>query len=470
MKYENFSSMLDDLYSKYFNLPVFYYSFSDEIGSITYGDFIKEVRKRRDIYKDKPFNRVGIPCFSIVDVFVDIFAYLTAGKDVVLLYPQLPDERMAGLIASSDINYITSYKNFYNRDFCTDFSAVLSKPGFRESQDEGDVLVFSSGTQSLPHAVVLSTKSLCYSAWNGQQMLPCNRYDKLLSILPISHVFGFVCSFLWPFSQGASIALGHDLKHLMDYPKLFEPTIISVVPSMLRFLLGMNALNTENHLRLILVGAAPADSASLYAVKQLGPEIRFGYGLTETASGVAISMSNDTPFSMKACPDTQIKIASDGEILLKTPCIMKEYYNDKQSTEKAFSDGWFKTGDLGKTDENGDIIINGRKNDVFVLSNGQKINCVDWESMLLQYFPGKDFALVQNGDSVYFVINSPSESYNECLEKIRTFNGKQAYGLSVTKILLCDSPLPRTSTGKVMRWKILDNITKQMKEDEGNDR
>lgn len=63
--------------------------------------------------------------------------------------------------------------------------------------------VFTSGTTNSSKAVVLTSSSLCASAWNGQAKCPCNETDNLLCMLPLTHVFGFVCAMLWPMSQGA---------------------------------------------------------------------------------------------------------------------------------------------------------------------------------------------------------------------------------------------------------------------------
>lgn len=207
--------------------------------------------------------------------------------------------------------------------------------------------------------MVLTSKSLCASAWNGQERCPCNENDNLLCILPLTHVFGFVCSMLWPLSQGACVSLTRGLRYLPFDAKYFNPTIISVVPSALKFLLNFNALN--DNLRMVLVGAGPASEQVLDAVKAKGVEIRFGYGLTETSSGVAIS-TGENPFAMTPCPDDEITLSGDGEILIKCPeCIMKGYYKNKTATDEVLINGVFHTGDLGKFDKDGNLYITGRK-------------------------------------------------------------------------------------------------------------
>ena len=81
------------------------------------------------------------------------------------------------------------------------------------SEGEGQILFFTSGTVEAAKAVVLTDQSLCASAWNGGQMLPLSSEDRLLCVLPLNHVFGFVCGLLWGLSSGASVALGRGMRY-----------------------------------------------------------------------------------------------------------------------------------------------------------------------------------------------------------------------------------------------------------------
>ena len=116
----------------------------------------------------------------------------------------------------------------------------------------------------------------------------------------------------------------------------------------------------------------------------MGLRVSFGYGLTETSSGVAISVKGD-PYAMEVCPDDTITIAEDGEILIEAPtCIMQGYYKRPDATREVLRGGVFHTGDLGMFDENGLLHITGRKKDMLVLPDGTKIFLPEYEAAIMQ--------------------------------------------------------------------------------------
>lgn len=242
------------------------------------------------------------------------------------------------------------------------------------------LLFFTSGTTSMSKAVALSGESLCFSAYSGGEMLPLEASDILMCMLPLAHVFGFVCSLLWPLSSGAAVALGRGPRHYMDDLNYFKPTVLSAVPSLLGFLLRCRSINSQ--LRLILVGAGDCPPALLEQASALGIKVSFGYGLTETSSGVAISVRDD-PYAMEICPGVNISLAPAGEILIRAPGSMMEgYYRQPEATAQVLKDGLLYTGDLGRFDSDGRLHITGRKKEVLVLSDGTKLFLPEYEAAI----------------------------------------------------------------------------------------
>ncbi|MDD6789176.1 MAG: AMP-binding protein [Lachnospira sp.] len=314
----------------------------------------------------------------------------------------------------------------------------------------GHLLFFTSGTTGSGKAVVLSQAALLRSCWNGQQMLPCHSSDRILSMLPLSHVFGFVCTLLWPLSQGACVQIGSGMRGFATDPKAFRPTILPVVPSLLTYLLKADALNSE--LRVILAGAGPCRREVLSAVARTGTSICFGYGLTETASGLAISRPGEDPFAMHLCPDTKIRIADDGELLVRTPCMMEGYFDDPAETAGRLSGGELHTGDLAEL-RDGALYITGRKSDVLVMENGEKIYCPEAEARLFSLL-GREAALTLRGGVLTLVVAAPSSDYAAIAEKIAGYNREQPLGKKIQGLELRRQSLPRTATGKIQRWKL----------------
>ncbi|MDD6380967.1 MAG: class I adenylate-forming enzyme family protein [Lachnospiraceae bacterium] len=315
----------------------------------------------------------------------------------------------------------------------------------------GKLLFFTSGTTSKNKAVVLSQEALLHATANGQQMLPCNMNDRLLSILPLFHVFGFVCSFLWPLSQGAEIDLGTGYRGLMTDSLRYHPTIITAVPTLLDLLLRSDALNPE--LRMILIGAGPCRKELIDQVIDKGVSIRFGYGLTETASGVAISISDHDPYSFCPCPDTRASVTEDEELLISTTSMMDGYYMHPELTGKKLTGGVLHTGDIAVIGENGAITIIGRLDDVLVMPNGEKIYCPEVENDLVRHLE-HECVLILRENTLTLSVKAPSSEEPKIRTMIDDYNKTVPLSRKIRKVEIHEDDFPRTITGKIQRYKI----------------
>lgn len=313
----------------------------------------------------------------------------------------------------------------------------------------------TSGTTASAREVILDEKAILRSAWNGEMMMHCTSRDRLLSLLPMTHIFGFVCTLIWPLSRGAEVDLGRGMRHLIDDPNYFRPTILPVVPTLLKFLVGIGSINPE--LKAILVGAGPCDGELLRAVQSRGIDVRFGYGLTETASGLAISLENEDPTAMALCPDTTLRLSEEGEILVRTPCMMEGYKDDPAHTAEKVVDGELRTGDIGEFDEKGRLHIRGRMDDVLVLPNGEKIYLPEWESKISALL-GTDVVIALKDHLPVLIARAGTRTREQMLVLLDEFNREMPIGRKIRDLFLYEEDFPRTVTGKLMRWKILKNL------------
>ena len=378
------------------------------------------------------------------DCIVEVFAALRAGLAVALLDGGAPDEVLREQLNACDAGLVWG-----DEDLCEELGYAASG---QTAAQPGDVLFFTSGTTHRAKAVVLTEQSLCSSAYNGGALLPLQPSDLLMCMLPLSHVFGFVCGLLWGLSCGASVALCRGVRHYLDDLAAFRPTALSAVPLLLGFLVQHELLNPE--LKLVLVGAGDCPRPLLQRVKDRNMRVSFGYGLTETSSGLALSLGTD-PMSMTVCPDDSIRIAEDGEILVYAPtCVMKGYYKDPEATAAAFTeDGWLLTGDLGRLDEEGKLYITGRKKDMLVFEDGTKLFLPEAEGELAALLPGLELALYQKEDKVWLVVAGEADE-KEIKRRIAPWQDKQERSHKIAGVTLREGPLPRTATGKVKCWEL----------------
>ena len=445
---------------------------------------------------------------------IRIFACVISGCDVILIDENMPDETLFALARMAGAESIYASDSDLQEELCkacgcvprtidptcsmkmTDFVAGLqagdencqsSAAALQAGDDscrlssgiddnrEGRLIFFTSGTTGSSKAVVLTSESLLCSSFSGQSMLPCGPGDIILSLLPFSHVFGFVCTMLWGLTYGATIALGRGTRYLLSDCEFFKPTILPVVPSLLKMLMQQHALPAS--LKVVLVGAAPLDAVSVKALQNVGMKVYLGYGLTETSSGIAITQDQKDPFALYPCPGADIRIEPDGEISVATPCMMQGYLDFSETIrEDAGSDeaenndnsayvlghpiipvegGRLYTGDLGSLDTRGALCLTGRKKDMLVLPDGTKIFCPEYEEELSGLIGLSDLTVILKQDRPFLVIGDSGGNVPENIDSLLAeFNEKRAMGLRICGVLSYGKPLPRTATGKIRRWEI----------------
>jgi len=320
------------------------------------------------------------------------------------------------------------------------------------------VLFFTSGTTAQSKAVVLTDESLMSSAFNGASLLPLTPDDTLLCLLPMAHVYGFVCGLLWGLACGATVALGRGMRHYADDMALFNPTAVAVVPRLLGFLAARGAFG--NRLGLVLVGSADCSEELLGAVRARGIRVSLGYGLTETSSGIALSTGDDF-HAMTVCPEDEVTISAEGEILVHAPtCLMQGYYRDPDKTAAAICDGILHTGDKGYLDEAGLLHVEGRLKDVVVLPNGTKAFIPEYENAAAKALGEQDIAVVALNGALTLICGRLVHGLSDAEIMAALKEPMAAYSPSsrIGRIVRLGHALPRTAAGDVERWKIQEEL------------
>ena len=384
-------------------------------------------------------NRIGIFMDGSFECILFLFACVNNGKTVALLNPFESEEAIKRQIASAKLGEVVFGESSYEGLLC-------------DEEANKEIIFFTSGTTSSSKGVVLDEARLCASAYNGGYHLPLNSGDRLLCLLPLSHVYGFVCSLLWGLEFGARVCLGRGSRHLLDDFSFYRPSVATLVPQMAAFLIKYNLLNPE--LRLILIGAGECEEAILNAIKAKGIRLSYGYGMTETSSGIALSLGED-PRAMSICPEFDIKIANDGEILVHAPStLMKGYILDGEFSPAQTQNGYFATGDLGYIDENGLLYLKGRKKDILVLNDGTKIYCKEYEERLIKVLGPLDLAVYLDEKGRIALAIGKEKEERDLTPYIDSFNSDLPRNQQIVRVLHLNTPLPRTLTGKIKRYEL----------------
>lgn len=293
------------------------------------------------------------------------------------------------------------------------------------------VLIFTSGTTGAPKGVMLSHRNICSSLENVGKLVKLTSADIALSILPLHHAYECTAGFLFPISRGASVAFSEGVRHIMKNTKEIHPTKMLCVPLMLeaihkkiwtnirkrgieekvrniikltdmikpesvRFAAKRKAF-AEIHasfggkLDLLVSGGAPIDPHVLAGLRAFGFRVIQGYGLTECAPLVTVNpdlMPKDHSVGV-ALPGGELKISEPdtdgiGEICYRGDNVMMGYYKMPEETAAVKKSGWLATGDLGYIDEDGYLVIKGRKKNLIVREGGKRVYPEEIEAQLLR--------------------------------------------------------------------------------------
>ena len=294
--------------------------------------------------------------------------------------------------------------------------------------EEFKVLFFTSGTTAKSKGVMLNNRNLAENINAVTAYVRLYPSDRLFSVLPLHHCYESTIGFLYPMSQGASVAICEGLRYIVPNLQEAKPTAILTVPLLVESLYKKineqivkskkdKIVNTMIHvtnvlkaagfdikkkvfkeiydnlggnLRIVVSAAAPIDKKVGVWLENIGITFLQGYGLTETAPISALTPEYKPCIGSAGKPivQAQVKIKNpnengEGEILIKTPTLMIGYYEDEEETKKVIDeDGYFNSGDIGYIDDDGFIFITGRSKNVIVTQNGKNIYPEEIEMML----------------------------------------------------------------------------------------
>jgi O-succinylbenzoic acid--CoA ligase len=265
--------------------------------------------------------------------------------------------------------------------------------------DQPATIVFTSGSSTEPKAVLHSLGNHYFNATGSNDNLPVEPGDRWLLALPIYHVGGLAIVFRCLLS-GATVVLEDRSLDLAEQIRRDNITHLSLVPTQFRRLMASPEFRQSgSQVKHILVGGGPIPSGLLEQARETGLPIYPTYGLTEMASQVATG-SPSAPNSAGVLKHRQLKVADDGEILVRGKTLFLGYVDGEQVQRPLDTDGWFHTGDIGRLDEHGCLTVIGRKDNMFI-SGGENIHPEQIENAL-KAIDGIEEALVVPVDDAEF--------------------------------------------------------------------
>ena len=299
-------------------------------------------------------------------------------------------QKVREIICLEDCEGATSYKEFleFGRQNQEKFLPKVEETGFNPKTEDVAIMVYTSGTTGQPKGAMLSHGYILNSVESLRRSVPIFETDVTLSYLPGCHVAERISGIYNRLYNGTSAYFVDDLSRLYEYMFEVKPTVFASLPRFFEKIYakvvsqyGREAGEQElkdafgGRVRLLTSGGAPLPNeiAAFFAERNL--PILQAYGLTENIC-VAFNTVENLKFGTvgRPMPMCEVKIADDGEILVKSPMMFSGYYKEPEKTAEMFDEnGWLKTGDLGSLDEDGFLRITGRKKEIIVLSSGKNV-------------------------------------------------------------------------------------------------
>ena len=562
MKFTDLKDMLKQSGEAYGDRPAYMFKTekAGEFRTITHKEFRDEINALGTALikmglKDK---RIAVISENRYEWELAYLSVVTGTGVVVPLDKALPDNELESLILRSQVEAIfysskydkimnelrekknTNLQYFISMDLEENTNGIYSQKVLVEKGkklvEDGDrkfidakidsegmgIMLFTSGTTAMSKAVMLSHKNIVTNVMDITQRFDLAEEDRLLSFLPLHHVFECTVGFLYPVSIGACICFCEGVKHMADNIKEFDITAMISVPAVFDIIYRKVMKTIEKkgklptvekgrkisnlllkvkidvrkqlfkeiheslgpNLKLVVTGGAALDPETEKGFNDLGFDVEQGYGLTETAPVIAAETPKCRRLGSigKKFPSVEVKIDDPdeegiGELMAKGPSIMLGYYENEEATKEALEpDGWFHTGDLARIDKDGFIYISGRKKSVIVLNNGKNVFPEEIETLLNKVEGIKESFVYEkkedDGDvkvcvKIVYDKEMIKELYNiEGEEKIREFLWEKVKEVNklmpkykyVREMIITEEELIKTTTLKIKRHEEMKKI------------
>ena len=327
------------------------------------------------------------------------------------------------------------------------------------------VIMFTGGTTGRSKGALLSNGAVMTGTKYGCYGIKEIFEQRYFLVLPLTHVFGLIRNLMACLYTGSALHICRNNKDMFREIAMFRPTVWVVVPALAEMALNLSRQFKRNMLgdsmKTVICGAAAVAPYLIREYHKLGIDLLPGYGLTESANLVSGNPKNlEKPESVGIpFPGQELKIV-DGELWLKGPNMMDGYVGKPAENAAAFEDGWFKTGDLARFDEDGFLYITGRTKEIIVLSNGENVSPAEVEAKFNELETVQDSLVSAEGDVLVLEVvprnavlmnlgkEDPIAFLREQLNEVnRSLPGYQR----VAKIVIRDTDFKRSPSMKILR-------------------
>ncbi len=429
-----------------------YPAISDKVTTYTYKELYDRVARRRAFINSMELpegSKIAVMARNDLDAMELLLAIATSGHTYIMLPNALGHEALVGISMKFGLAGM-----FVAEEFMSIAEGVtcpiwpsssigddMAEPA-KVTKDNIAAIYFTGGTTGAPKGAVLTHGAMMRGAFNGVFQPGKVMHKRYIALLPLSHIFGSIKSFLACLYTGSIVYTCTDMRAAVGDIPVVKPQVLVLVPGLVEIIFNIAKLKGKEflgELETMIVGAAPVPPRLMKIADEMGICLCAGYGLTEAAN---LSFANcDTvsnPHSMgKVYPEQEYKVVN-GELWIKGDNLMLGYYNDPEKTAEVMEDGWLKTGDLVEFDKDGYIYITGRIKNLIILANGENVSPEELEDLFYK-----------------------EDSIRDCLVSEMEFNGNQVIGIEILPFMPACQGLSQKEIQTKMQ-EITDKINKTL--------
>lgn len=429
-------------------------------------------------------------------------------RKIAQIIPNIPS--LKGIYSFDAVDNIPLWKELLIDTAELQQKAVVIKQSILPS--DLATIIYTSGTTGVPKGVMLSHNNIVSNVKDCLSVIPLQPNEIVLSFLPLSHVFERTINYVY-FAAGVSVYFADGLETISDHLQDIKPHYFTTVPRLLERVYekiikkGMSLKGVQKkiffwavkqaqendlgkpkklihkanlalanklifskwraalggRIKAIICGSAPLQPRLATIFTNAEIPVLEGYGLTECAPVVSVIPLRPSDFRAgcvgKPLPHVQIKIAEDGEILIKAPNVMMGYYHNSEETQKVFNEeGWLLTGDIGKLSPDGFLKITDRKKELFKTSGGKYVAPAPIENKLKESIYIDQVALVGDGEKFISALILPN------FENLKEWSSKNGIPFSTEKNLISKPEIKQFFRDIIMELNVNFGKVEQIKQ------
>lgn len=523
-----------ELVGGYGNTIAYKYFADGQIKTKSYKEIYNDAYGLASYFVKKGYSRAHIAILGSTSYnwVVSFIAILLSDNVAVPIDKMLPSKEQIYLLGAGDVDMVLYDEEFsetignamesnnnLSEAFCLsskEFLDLYSTDKVKMPEinpDELAEVLFTSGTTGSSKGVMISQTNIVSNIVDIYRMDYAGNYpgeNVVMSVLPVHHTFELTVNNLGILAYGATICINDKLENIVDNMKLFQPTVMCVVPAIAEVFykkiqegtsdkktarkiksagrvinvmdkFGIDSRRTMykslldkfgGRLTNIVVGGAALRPEIVECFKNFGINMYQGYGLTECAPLVAACYPTCDRVGSVGQPVRYMDVKIENEeVLVKGPGVMLGYYkNPKATAEVMTEDGWFRTGDLGYIDGDGFLYLTGRSKNLIILDNGKNIYPEELEEKINHIDGVKESFVYGNGGRLCALILPETTGDKELRRKIekniKVLNEENPTYKKITGINFTSKEFPKTTTLKVKRHELMKRIAEQVEKNE----